>query len=200
MGAEPVRALPARLAVFISGSGRTLVNLAERIAEGELPATIELVVASRPCKGADRARRLGLTTGVIEGDLDPGALSALLDEHRIDFVVLAGYLRLLPVPEGWAGRIVNIHPALLPDFGGPGMYGDRVHRAVLESGAAESGCTVHLCDGRYDSGPILLQRRCPVCEGDTPESLGDRVFRLELEAYPEALRRLFGEWNRSRGR
>lgn len=184
------RASPARLAVFLSGSGRTLVNLAETIGRGELPATIALVVASRPCTGLDRARALGLDSILIEGDPDPATLERLLGEHRIDWIVLAGYLRLLPIPERWAHRAVNIHPALLPDFGGPGMFGGRVHRAVLGSGARESGCTVHRCDRGYDTGPIVLQLRCPVLEGDTPESLAARVFELELRAYPEALRRL----------
>lgn len=181
-----------RLAVFLSGSGRTMVNLAEVIARGELRAEIALVVASRACKGAERARELGLPTQIIEGDIVESELVVLLGAHRIDWVVLAGYLRLMPAPDRWAGRVVNIHPALLPDFGGPGMYGRRVHEAVLASGAAESGCTVHLCDGRYDTGPIVLQRRCPVLAGDTAEDLADRVFEQELEAYPEALRLLLG--------
>ena len=183
---------PARLAVFLSGSGRTLVNLAEVIGRGELLAAIALVVASRPCKGLERARALGLPSKLIEGDIGTATLERLLDEFRIDWVVLAGYLRLLPIPERWAGRAVNIHPALLPEFGGPGMFGERVHRAVLGSGARESGCTVHLCDAGYDTGPIVLQRRCPVLEGDTPETLAARVFGLEIEAYPEALRWLMG--------
>lgn len=181
---------PARLAVFLSGTGRTLVNLAGAIERGELPAEIGLVVASRPCQGIERTRELGLRSMVIEGDIGLESLEGLLEENRIDWVVLAGYLRLLPVPAKWRGRVVNIHPALLPDFGGPGMYGDRVHRAVLESGARESGCTVHLCDGGYDTGPIVLQRRCPVLDGDTPGTLAERVFALETEAYPEALRLL----------
>ena len=183
---------PARLAVFLSGSGRTLVNLAEVIGRGELPATIGLVVASRDCQGAERAAALGLETRIIEGDIGAEDLERLLEASRIDWVVLAGYLRLLPVPERWRGRVVNIHPALLPEFGGPGMYGDRVHRAVLDSGAAESGCTVHLCDGEYDAGPVVLQRSCPVLEGDTVRTLAGRVFELERRAYPEALRVLIG--------
>jgi len=181
---------PARLAVFLSGAGRTLANIAQAIDRGDLDARIALVVASRPCKGAERAEEMGLPLRVIPGVFDADDLDRLLDEHRIDWVVLAGYLALLPIPERWRGRVVNIHPALLPAFGGPGMYGGRVHRAVLESGAPVSGCTIHLCDSAYDTGPIVLQRTCPVLEGDTPESLGERVFRLETEAYPEALRRL----------
>lgn len=190
MSGSDERRGPARLAVFLSGAGRTLANIARAIERGELNARIVLVAASRPCGGAERAEEMGLPVRVIPGVIDADVLEQLLDENRVDWVVLAGYLELLPIPERWRGRVVNIHPALLPGFGGPGMYGDRVHRAVLESGASESGCTVHLCDSEFDTGPIVLQRTCPVLEGDTPETLGERVFRLETEAYPEALRRL----------
>jgi len=192
---------PARLAVLLSGSGRTLVNLHERILTGEVPAEIALVIASRPCLGAERGAERGLAVRVIEGDIPEDALARLLREHAIDWVVLAGYMRRLPIPPAFEGRIVNIHPALLPRHGGKGMYGDRVHRAVLESGERETGCTVHLCDASYDTGPIVLQRQCPVLEGDTVESLAARVFELEKEAYPEALRlRLRGVVRESGGR
>lgn len=184
------RADPDRLAVFLSGTGRTLVNLAAVIDRGELHAEIGLVVASRACEGIGRAETLGIPVRLIEGEIEPGALEGLLEEFSIDWVVLAGYLKRLPVPTRWVGRVVNIHPALLPDFGGAGMYGDRVHRAVLEAGVPESGCTVHLCDEHYDTGPIVLQKRCPVLPGDTPRSLADRVFQVETEAYPAALRLL----------
>ena len=115
----------------------------------------------------------------------------MLGEHAIDWVVLAGYLHLVAIPRGFEGRVVNIHPALLPDFGGPGMFGDRVHEAVLKAGATESGCTVHLCDERYDTGSIVLQERCPVVPGDDVASLARRVFDLECKAYPRALQLLF---------
>jgi len=180
----------APIAVFLSGSGRTLVNLADRIAAGELPARIVLAVASRECLGAQRARERDIPTRVVEGDLAPGELSRLLEEAGAQWVVLAGYTRLLPIPPGFEGRVVNIHPALLPKFGGPGMFGPRVHQAVIDAGETESGCTVHLCDDRYDAGPIVLQKRCPVLPNDTPEELAARVFELEREAYPEALRGL----------
>jgi folate-dependent phosphoribosylglycinamide formyltransferase PurN len=179
-----------RLAVFLSGTGRTLVNLARAIDSGALPAEIGLVVASRDCQGVERAMNLGIPVRVIEGDIDVAPLESMLESNQIEWVALAGYLRKLPIPARWAGRIVNIHPALLPLFGGPGMYGDRVHEAVLDSGVTETGCTVHLCDDRYDTGPIVLQRTCPVLDGDTPQALADRVFDLETEAYPEALRML----------
>ena len=176
---------------MLSGGGRTLLNLLDRIDEGTLRATIPLVIASRECLGAERARARGVPAVLIEpGEIAEERLGALLREHGIDFVALAGYLKLVRIPEGFAGRIVNIHPALLPEFGGQGMYGDRVHEAVLRSGAARSGCTVHLCDGRFDGGPILLQRECEVRPGDTARTLAERVFALECGAYPAALQRL----------
>ncbi len=185
--------MTARLAVMLSGGGRTLLNLLDVIRRGELRATIPLVIASRECAGAQHARDAGIDTRVAPGDIPEDVLAALLDEHRIDWVALAGYLRRVRIPRTYRGRIVNIHPALLPDFGGPGMYGHHVHQAVLDAGVRESGCTVHLCDEAYDQGPIVLQRRCPVLPDDTVETLAVRVFALECEAYPEALRRLIGD-------
>jgi len=182
--------MPARLAILLSGSGRTLLNIHDRILAGDIPAEIALVVASRECLGAQRARERALPVRVIRGDIPQAELESLLAEHRIDWVVLAGYLRRLPIPPAYEGHVVNIHPALLPRHGGPGMYGDRVHKAVLEAGETESGCTVHLADADYDTGPIILQKRCPVLEGDTPETLAARVFELETQAYPEALKLL----------
>ena len=180
-----------RLAVMISGGGRTLVNLLDRIADGTLAARIPLVIASRECPGAQRARERGVgSVLVMPGRIPASRLEAVLAEHGIDWVVLAGYLHLLEIPPRYQGRVVNIHPALLPEFGGSGMHGRRVHEAVLASGRAESGCTVHLCDAEYDGGPIVLQKRCPIFPGDTPEALAARVFELELKAYPEALRML----------
>jgi phosphoribosylglycinamide formyltransferase 1 len=177
-----------RLAVMLSGSGRTLLNLAEAIHLGQLPAQIALVIGSRECLGLQRAREVGLPSLLVPGDIPAGGLDRLLKEHRIDWVILAGYLRLLEIPPDYRGRVVNIHPALLPDFGGPGMYGQRVHEAVLRSGASRSGCTVHYCDAAYDTGAVILQKTCPVLPGDTPDSLADRVHALECEAYPEAIR------------
>lgn len=177
----------ARIAVCISGGGRTLLNLVDRIEAGELRARIGLVVASRECPGAQRARRLGLPVRVEEGDIAPERLAAMLEEAGCAWIVLAGYLRLAPIPPGFEGRMVNIHPALLPSFAGRGMHGMRVHEAVLEAGCKVSGCTAHLCDAQYDTGPILLQRCCEVRDDDTPETLAARVFELEKEVLPEAL-------------
>ncbi|HXH62363.1 MAG TPA: formyltransferase family protein, partial [Fimbriimonadaceae bacterium] len=113
-----------------------------------------------------------------------------LEKERIDVVCLAGFMVLLPVNivHKYAGRILNIHPALLPKFGGKGMYGIRVHQAVIAAGEKESGCSVHVVTEKYDEGPILLQKRCPVLTDDTPETLADRVLDLEHTAYPEALK------------
>ncbi len=180
----------ARLAVMLSGSGRTLLNLLGRIDAGRLDAQVALVIASRECLGADRARRAQLPVVVLPGVIPRDTLARMLHEHAIDWVVLAGYLKLVEIPPDYRGRVVNIHPALLPEFGGPGMYGHHVHEAVLRSRATRSGCTVHLCDSEFDRGTILLQRTCPVLPGDTPGTLADRVFALECEAYPAALQQL----------
>ncbi len=176
-----------RLAILISGGGRTMLNLADRIDSGALKAEIAGVIASRECPGADKARARGFPTVALPAAATPDSLSGMLSDLGAHWIVLAGYLRLLAIPRGFEGRAVNIHPALLPAFGGPGMYGDRVHRAVIAAGCKVSGCTVHLCDEAYDTGPILVQKCCPVLESDTPQSLAARVFDLERDAYPEAL-------------
>lgn len=184
---------PSNLAVLLSGSGRTLDNLLAACAPSgpdRLPARVALVIASRECPGAQKARRAGVPTHVLPGTIDPSVLGPLLLAADIRLVVLAGYLKLLRIPPGFEGRVVNIHPALLPDFGGPGMHGHHVHQAVLASGVKVSGCTVHLCDDRYDTGPIVLQRVCPVLDDDTPDTLAARVFEQECLAYPQAIAKL----------
>jgi len=188
-----VFARPARLAVFISGGGRTLLNIAARIRDGLLAAEIAVVVASGESAGTQRARDAGMVVEVHPGRMNIENLEDLIRRHRIDLVVLAGYLKLLPIPPSLVGRAVNIHPALLPEFGGPGMHGHHVHEAVLKAGKSVSGCTVHFCDEQFDTGQIIHQRRCPVMPGDTPETLAARVFEQELLAYPEALTQLLAD-------
>ena len=188
---QPHTTQAARLAVLLSGGGRTMVNLADAIDRGELNARIGLVIGSKECPGVQRARDRGFVTEVIPGVIPAAELEQLLRRERIAWVVLAGYLKMLEVPAAYEGRVVNIHPALLPRHGGKGMYGHHVHEAVLAAGDAESGCTVHLVNAEYDRGPIVLQRRCPVQPGDTPDTLAARVFEQECLAYPEALRQLF---------
>lgn len=175
---------------MLSGSGRTLLNLQRSIDEGRLPARIVLVIASKECLGAERARGLGLRTIVEPGVIPAERLGGLLREAGAEWVALAGYLKLVKIPAGFERRMVNIHPALLPKFGGPGMHGRHVHEAVIAAGETESGCTVHYCDAHFDSGDIILQKRCPVLPGDTAETLAARVFELECEAYPEAIREI----------
>jgi len=179
---------PAVLAVYLSGGGRTLLNIHDEILAGRIPARIGLVVSSKDGAGAERARARGLNTVVVTGEIPAETNARLLSEHGIGWVVLAGYLKLFHIPRGFEGRVLNIHPALLPKFGGPGMYGHHVHEAVLRTGESESGCTVHFCETEYDRGEIVVQRRCPVLPTDTPDALADRVFELEKEAYPAALR------------
>lgn len=183
-----------RLAVLISGGGRTLLNIADRITAGALAASIELVISSRrEAPGVERAAARGLDVRVVERGDYAGeqamhdAIDRLLEERPIDLVCMAGYLRWMRVGKSWERRVINIHPALLPEFGGPGMYGLRVHRAVLAAGRTVSGCTVHYVDGIYDHGPIILQRTCPVLPGDDPHTLAARVFLEECIAYPEAI-------------
>lgn len=190
---------PIRLAVLLSGNGTTLQNFLDQIADGALNARIVQVISSRAdAFGLERARRAGLPTAVVaRAEFDsPQKFSErhfdLIRKSGADLVCLAGYLHLLPIPEDFRHRVMNIHPALLPAFGGRGMYGRRVHEAVLHYGAKVSGCTVHFADDEYDHGPIIVQRAIAVHEDDTPETLAFRVFEQECQAYPEAIR-LFAE-------
>jgi formyltetrahydrofolate-dependent phosphoribosylglycinamide formyltransferase len=185
-----------RLAVLLSGSGRTLENLLERIDGGTLPASVAVVVSSRAdVRGARIAERSGVPVRV----LPPGgqgvdrwseSIFAACREARADLVVMAGFLHLVRIPPDFAGRVINIHPSLLPAFGGRGFHGMNVHRAVLERGCTVSGCTVHLVDDEYDHGRVLLQQAVPVLSDDSPESLAARVFAAECQTLPEAIHRI----------
>jgi phosphoribosylglycinamide formyltransferase-1 len=181
-----------RIAVLASGGGTNLQALLDALtaAGPTAPARVVLVASDRAgAKALDRARQCGIATAVIADPADGAALNALLAAHGADLVVLAGYLKLVPrvVVERFHGAIVNIHPALLPAFGGPGMYGHRVHAAVLASGARESGATVHLVSEEYDRGAIIAQQRVPVEPGDTVDTLAARVLAAEHELYPRAI-------------
>ena len=186
----------ANLAVLLSGSGRTLDNLLEHIDRGELDARVVVVVGSRECLGIEKAVKRGIPARVCAGGIGGDELDRVCNEHEVDWVVLAGYLRLVPITDRVRGRVINIHPALLPSFGGEGMHGMRVHRAVVEAARRgeihETGCTVHYCDDEYDQGSIIEQRRCPVSPEDSPEEVAKRVFGLELECLPSALRTVIG--------
>lgn len=178
--------MPMRVAVCISGRGSNLEALLRALGP-DAPAAVVLVLSNRAdAGGLERARERGIPAVVLSDHADATEWLRLLDEQRVDLVVLAGYLKLVPaeVTRRFHGRIVNIHPALLPDFGGPGMYGRRVHEAVLASGATESGASVHLVDEEYDRGDILAQARVPVAPDDTPETLAARVLAAEHRLLP----------------
>jgi len=187
-----------RLGALLSGGGRTLLNILERIDAGRLNAEVAVVIASRDCKGVERARAAGLDVHVVPYKQMPDVrtysarLVELLDAARTDLVCLCGFLSLWQIPPRYEGRVMNIHPALLPSFGGKGMFGHHVHEAVLARGCKVSGCTVHFVTNEYDAGPIIVQKTVPVEEGDTPDALAARVFEQECIAFPEAIG-LFGE-------
>jgi phosphoribosylglycinamide formyltransferase-1 len=185
------------IAVLISGGGTTLRNLIEKICEGSLPAEIRLVISSNPeARGLQFASKAGIPALVVEKKkgLSPEDFSAAIFEPcrkaGVRYVVMGGFLKHVLIPPDFENRVINIHPALLPAFGGKGMYGLKVHEAVLAAGVKTTGCTVHFVDNQYDHGPIILQRQVAVLPGDTPEILQARVFAAECEAYPDAIRQL----------
>jgi phosphoribosylglycinamide formyltransferase 1 len=198
MTVEPMAdAKNLRLAVLISGGGTTLRNLIDTIAAGQLRAEIVTVVSSnRDAKGLRYAAAANIPAHVVERHSFPTLeeFSQSVFQHcRVagaELVVMAGWLKLVAIPPNFANRVINIHPALIPLFCGKGMYGPNVHRAVLDSGAKVSGCTVHFVDNQYDHGPIIAQRSVPVLDGDTPESLAARVFAEECELYPTVINRI----------
>ena len=183
-----------RLGILVSGGGTTLQNFLDLEARGELAGEVALVVSSDPAAGAcERARRAGKPLEIVEwskgaGAEFSGAVTKALLREKVDLVLMAGFLRLYRFPPEFAGRVLNIHPALLPAFGGQGMWGIHVHEAVVKSGVKITGCTVHIADLAYDRGPIVLQRTCPVFFEDTPDAVSARVFELEKQAYPEAVK------------
>lgn len=187
------------LAVLISGEGRTLQNLIDRIADGSCNATIKVVISSNPnAYGLERAKRHGIQTAVIsprafgEAKRFSYMITAELDKYAVDLILLAGLIHFYHIPRKYIGRVMNIHPGLIPAFCGKGLYGHLVHEAVIAHGVKVSGCTVHFANNQYDSGPIILQRVVQVLDDDTPETLAERVFKEECIAYPEAIR-LFAE-------
>ncbi len=185
--------------MLISGSGRTLQNFIDLSAEGRLKAQVVKVVSTRPdAYGLDRARAVGVPAVTVQrADYDKvaefsAAVTAELQAEGVELIAMAGFLSLYRLPDAYLGRTMNIHPALLPSFGGKGFYGDRVHQAVLDYGCKVSGCTVHFASNEYDKGPIILQKTVPVLDDDDAHTLADRVFAMETEAYPEAIN-LFAE-------
>ena len=187
---------PLRIAILFSGGGTTLQNLIDATRDGRLPnvAIVKAISSRRDAYGIERCRLAGIPCAVVSKSryADPAehtrAVFAHLDPADIDLVCLAGWMNRLVIEEPWlSNRVLNIHPSLLPAFGGPGMYGRRVHEAILACGAPATGCTVHFVTNEVDEGPILLQERVEVHAGDTPETLAARVQAAERRVYVEAI-------------
>jgi len=185
---------PIRLGVLISGGGRTLLNILEYIKDDRLNAEVAVVISSRSTvAGVERAKNTGLDVKIIrKKDLpDIDEFSKHIEQElvaaNVDLVIQGGWLCLWKISARYENRVMNIHPALLPSFGGKGMWGHHVHEAVLKAGCKVSGCTVHFCTNEYDKGPIIVQRTCPVENDDTPDTLAARVFEQECIAYPRAI-------------
>lgn len=188
-----------RLGALISGGGRTILNILDQIKHGQIHAEIPLVISSQSdISGVKRMKDAGLNVTVIrKKDFETvqtfsQAIEDALVEARVDLVIQGGWLCLWKIPKRYDNRVMNIHPALLPSFGGKGMWGHHVHEAVLKTGCKVSGCTVHFCTDEYDKGPIIVQKTCPVYSNDTPDDLAARVFEQERLAFPEAIK-LFAE-------
>jgi formyltetrahydrofolate-dependent phosphoribosylglycinamide formyltransferase len=187
--------MTVKLALLVSGAGRTLRNFLDEIEAGRLDAKVQVVVcANTRSYNAELVKESGVPVELVDyrkydsPEAFSEAITAVIDRHQVDIIVLAGLLQKYLFPRKYEGRVINIHPALLPKYGGKGMYGHHVHEAVIAAGEKESGLTVHVADEQYDHGPILLQRRVPVLPDDTPESLAERIFQAECEAYPEGVR------------
>jgi len=192
-------ARPLRIAVLLSGSGTSLENLCERIDAGDLNAEVCVVIASKAkAGGLERARRRGIPAFAVPRREHPevsafnDALYAVLERHAPDLVALLGFLSPFETRGQYDGRTLNVHPALIPAFCGQGMYGRRVHEAVLEAGVKITGATVHFVDAEYDHGPIILQEAVAVRDDDTADSLAERVQAAERRIVPEAIRLFAG--------
>ncbi len=191
--------MPLKVAVLLSGNGSTLQNILDRIPTGELDVNVVCVVGSRAdAYGLERARKAGIPAIAVprkdyaNAQLFGDAVWREVRVHEPGLVVLAGFMSLLPIPPDFRGRIMNVHPALIPAFSGKGMYGHHVHEAVLAYGAKLTGVTVHFVDEVYDRGPVILQSPVPVLEDDTADTLAARVQAEERELYPKAIQ-LFAE-------
>lgn len=187
------------LAVLISGSGKTLQNLIDKVDDKNLNAKIQIVISSSPdAYGLKRAEQNNIPATIVNhsdynsSEVFSNAIIKEIEKYPIDLIILAGFMHLLRIPDKYSEKVMNIHPGLIPSFCGKGYYGHHVHKAVIESGIKVSGCTVHFVDNEYDHGPIIMQRTVPVYEDDTSDTLAQRVFKEECIAYPEAIH-LFAE-------
>lgn len=181
------------IGILLSGSGTTFENICAHIDDGTLNAQIAVVVSSRKdAYGLVRARKRSIPECVVSSSqcTNPefsSKITRVLKEYNVDLIVMAGFMCFYDIPPEFEYKVLNVHPALLPAFGGQGMYGEHVHRAVLEYGAKITGCTVHFVHGEYDSGPVIMQAPVEVAQNDTPESLAHRVQEMERSIYPRAI-------------
>lgn len=188
-----------KIGVLVSGGGSNLQSIIDKSKSGELQCKVEVVIGDRECYGVERAKEAGIDGYTLDRKVLKKELCREIDkivsERGIDLIVLAGFLSIIDEEfvNKWKGRIINIHPSLLPKFGGPGMYGIRVHEAVLKAGEQESGCTVHYVDTGVDSGEIIAQKRVKVLEGDTPEILQKRILVEEHKLLPESIAKIISE-------
>lgn len=190
---------PIRIAFLLSGSGSTLENLFRHLDMGTVKGEVVVVLSDKPgVRGLDRARARGVPAQVVErrayrdGAAFDAAVETAIRPYAPDLVVMGGFLSLWHVPADWQGRVLNVHPSLLPAFGGKGCYGERVHRAVLDAGVKVTGCTVHFVDDEFDHGPIVAQAAVVVEDDDTPDTLAHRVQEAERRLFPACIR-LFAE-------
>ena len=188
-----------KIGVLVSGGGSNLQSIIDKSKSGELQCKVEVIIGDRECYGVERAKEAGIDGYTLDRKVLKKELCREIDkivsERGIDLIVLAGFLSIIDEEfvNKWKGRLINIHPSLLPKFGGPGMYGIRVHEAVLKAGEQESGCTVHYVDTAVDSGEIIAQKRVKVLEGDTPEILQKRVLVEEHKLLPESIAKIISE-------
>ncbi len=187
------------LAILISGGGTTLQNIIDKINDGSLNARIQVVVCNSPdAYGIKRAEQNSIPTAIVQrkdhnqSDTFSKSIIKEIEKYPVDLIILAGFLHLFKIPDSYAGKVMNIHPGLIPSFCGKGFYGHHVHEAAIRSGVKISGCTVHFVDNEYDRGPIIIQRTVHVNSDDTPDTLAQKVFQEECIAYPDAIR-LFSE-------
>ena len=185
------------IAIFASGSGTNAENIA-RYFESHSHIHVKLILSNKPdAYVLERAKKLNISTLTFTKKelYQRDKILSVLEDNKIDLIVLAGFLLLIPtyLIEAYQGKIINIHPALLPNYGGKGMYGDRVHRAVLDNQEQESGITIHYVNEHYDEGNIIFQKKCPVYSDDTPDSLAERIHQLEHEYYPRVIENLLNQ-------
>ncbi len=187
------------LAILVSGSGTTLQNLIDKINDKTLNANIQVVISSAPATyGIKRAEQNNIPVAIVQrkgynnSEIFSNTIINEIEKYSVDLIILAGFLHLFKIPDKYTGKVMNIHPGLIPSFCGKGYYGHHVHEAVIESGVKVSGYTVHFVDNEYDCGPIIIQKVVQVHEDDSPETLAQRVFKEECIAYPEAIN-LFAE-------